>query len=116
MCEMLAMYELVQYSDAIDEEKKSNYKLQGLALAMVYPQCNEPAPPAEPERQLPVTAVLENDEWYELEEVGCQGDCDGQLANYILKWRSSVKDWKGFLWMFILLEKAKRRKWTRRCT
>ena len=72
MCEMLALYELVQYSDAIDEEKKSNYKLQGLALAMVYPQCNEPAPPAEPERQLPVTAVLENDEWYELEEVGCQ--------------------------------------------
>ena len=72
MCETLALYELVQYSDAIDEEKKSNYKLQGMALAMVYPQCNEAAPAAEPERKLPVTAVLENDTWHELEEVGCQ--------------------------------------------
>ena len=72
MCEMLALYELVQYSDEIDDEKKSNYKLQGLALSLVYPQCNEPAPPAEPDRRLPVTAVLENDEWYELEAVGCQ--------------------------------------------
>lgn len=72
MCEMLAMYELVQYSDAIDEEKKSNYKMQGLALSLVYPQCNEPAPAPEPERRIPVSAVLENDEWYDLEAVGCQ--------------------------------------------
>ncbi|MCY4061493.1 MAG: hypothetical protein OXG53_03915 [Chloroflexi bacterium] len=72
VCEMLALYELVQYSDEIDDEKKSNYKLQGLVLGLGYPQCNEPAPQSEPDRRLPVTAVLENDEWYELEAVGCQ--------------------------------------------
>jgi len=72
MCELLAFYELAQFSEAYDAETKSSYAILANVQGPQNPECQEAATETEPERQIPVAATLQSDEWYEIEDVGCR--------------------------------------------
>ena len=72
MCELLAFYELAQYRDDIDDEAKSNYKMLAESKKPLFPDCQEITEGAVPGVEMPVRAVMEEDKWVELEEVGCR--------------------------------------------
>lgn len=76
MCELLAFYELAQYSDDVDDEARSKYMLLSVAMKPLFSECQEAVSSdssgALPAVELPITTLLENDEWYELDEVGCR--------------------------------------------
>ncbi len=76
MCELLAFYELAQYSNDVDDEARSKYMLLSVAMKPLFSECQEAVSSdssgALPATEIPVTVLLENDEWYELDEVGCR--------------------------------------------
>ena len=89
MCELLALYELAQYSDDIDDEARGNYKLLATTMKPLFSECQEvassDASAALPEVELPVTTLLANDEWYELDELGCRAtvSAHGELLFWV---------------------------------
>lgn len=80
-CELLAFYELAQNRNDIDEASKGNFKVLAAGMNSLFPDCQVDfagdSSASMPKVVIPVTAVLEDDEWHELDEVGCRAIVTG---------------------------------------